>query len=753
MTPLLYRIGRLAVQRRLTVIGVWLAVAIGLGVWTSALGGTQVTDNVTLPGTGSQHARDVLQRGFGSAGSNGTNPLVFRAPAGSTLLTNARAHTAVTRVAAEFARSPLVIGVVSPFTPAGAAQLSRDHRIGYLSLSLRPGATELTHDQATQLFAIAQQARAAGVEVAAGGYLGQELSNSPSGNSEAIGLLAAIVVLLVTFGTVVAMGMPILTAVFGLSTGLSIIALLSQVTQVPSSAPALATMVGLGVGIDYSLFVVTRHRTQRHEGMELRESIARSVAISGGAVVFAGATVTIALCSLALSGIPIVAQMGYLSAIAVVVAVLAAITLLPATLALVGRRIDSLRIPGLRLHHDQHPSAWLRWARFVVRRPWPPLAVALILIAVLAAPISSLELGQSDSGQLPTKTTARQAYDLLSRGFGPGFNGPLLVAASVTRPGPRADAAAVRLAVALHAERGVAAVSPPLFSKDRREAVVSVTPTTSPSAETTTALVHRLRDVVIPTATRDSGLIAYVGGTTAGFIDLSAAIWNRLPLVIAIVLVLSSLLLLTAFRAPLVALKAVVMNLLSIAAAFGIVNYFFGHDWSARLVGVDGTAPIVSFVPLMMFVILFGLSMDYEVFLMTHVRERWRVTSHPHEAVVEGLAGTARVITSAALIMVAVFCAFLLNGSPTIKQFGLGMAAAVAVDATLIRCVLVPAVLSLLGRATWWMPRWLDRITPPLSIEGEEWFERSESAPVAPRPARRPQPVPAAAAAAADKPA
>ena len=249
---------------------------------------------------------------------------------------------------------------------------------------------------------------------------------------------------------------------------------------------------------------------------------------------------------------------------------------------------------------------------------------------------------------------------------------------------------------------------------------------------------------MIPTTTRGSGLTAYVGGTTAAFIDLSAAITNRLPLVIAIVLALSFLLLLTAFRAPLVALKAVVMNLLSIAAAFGVVTYFFGHDWSARLIGVDGTAPIVSFVPLMMFVILFGLSMDYEVFLMTHVRERWRVTDHPHEAVVEGLAGTARVITSAALIMVAVFCAFLLNGNPTIKQFGLGMAAAVAVDATVIRCVLVPAVLALLGRATWWMPHWLDRITPPLSIEGEAWFERRASAPAAPRLVPRPQPVAAA---------
>jgi putative drug exporter of the RND superfamily len=715
MTPLLYRIGQLCVRHRVAVVGVWLALAIGLGSWAHAIGGTQVTDNVSLPGTGSQRAFDALERGFGALGANGSNPIVFRAPPGATL-TAPTERAALTRVAGALARDPLVLSVAPP-------QLSHDHRIAYIPLTIRPSATQLTRDQADQLFAVARQARSAGLGVAAGGYLGQELSNSSSANSEAIGLLAAVVVLLLTFGTVVAMGMPILTAIFGLGTGLSLIALLSQVAQVPSTAPALATMVGLGVGIDYALFVVTRHRTQLSDGVELRESIARATATSGGSVVFAGATVTIALCSLALAGIPIVAQMGYLSAIAVLVAVVAAITLLPATLAVVGRRIDALRVPGLRVRHDQRPSAWTRWARFVARRPWPPLVLALALVAVLAVPVGSLDLGQSDNGQLPRDTTARQAYDMLSEGFGPGFNGPLLVALTLPRQGAAGRANVDRLAASLAGVHDVAAVSPPLLSPRGPEAIVTVTPASAPSAQATVALVHRLRDVAIPAATRGTGITAYVGGSTAGFIDLSSAISDRLPLVIGIVLALSFLLLLTAFRAPLVALKAVVMNLLSIAAAFGVVTYVFGHDWSARLVGVDGSAPIVSFVPLMMFAILFGLSMDYEVFLMTHVRERWRVTNDPHAAVVEGLAGTARVITSAALIMVAVFCAFLLNGSPTIKQFGLGMAAAVAIDATLIRCVLVPAVLALLGPAAWRIPRWLARITPRLSIEGEAWFE------------------------------
>ncbi len=742
MTPFLYRIGQLCVRRRAVVLGVWLLVAVGLSLWTQALGGTQVTDNVTLPGTGSQRAMDVVQRGFGSVGANGSNPIVFRAPAGA-MVTTPRVRAAVDRVTRALARDPAVLAAVSPFSPAGAVQVSRDRRTAYIALTLRASAAQLTHDEATRLFALMTTAQASGLDVAAGGYLGQELSGASSGNSEAIGLIAAIVVLLLTFGTIVAMGMPILTAMFGLGTGLSIIALVSQVTEVPSAAPALATMVGLGVGIDYSLFVVTRHREQLAEGAEPRESVARAVATSGGAVVFAGATVTIALCSLALAGIPIVAQMGYLSAIAVVVAVLAAITLLPAVLAFVGRRINALRVPGLRLHHDPRPSAWTRWARLVAGRPWPALLVALVVVALLAAPVRGLDLGLSDSGQLPASTTARQAYDLLSEGFGPGFNGPLLVAVSGSRTSPDAAARLRRLAASLRAVPGVATVSPPLLSRRGTEAVLTVTPASAPSAAATTTLVHHLRGVTLPALIRGTGLAAFVGGSTAGSIDLTAAISDRLPLVIGIVLALSFVLLLIAFRAPLVALKAVVMNLLSIAAAFGLVTYVFGHSWTARLFGVDGVAPIVSFVPLMMFAILFGLSMDYEVFLMTHVRERWRVTHDAHAAVVEGLAGTARLITSAALIMCSVFLAFLLSGSPTIKQFGLGMAAAVAIDATVIRCVLVPATMALLGRSAWWMPRWLDRITPPLSIEGEAWFERLDHPAGSPAPAATP-PAPTA---------
>ncbi|HEY6397677.1 MAG TPA: MMPL family transporter, partial [Solirubrobacteraceae bacterium] len=572
MSPFLYRTGLFCGRRRLLVLGVWLLVCGGVGTWASQLGGTEVTNNVTLPGTGSQRAADVVQQAFGSVATNGSNPIVLRSPAGTTLIDPSQ-RAAVQRVLAAYTHDPGVVSAIGPYMAAGMAQLSRDRRIGYIALTLRAGAAALTLEEARHLLAVGQQANSAGIEVAAGGYLGQDLSQTASANSEAIGLLAAVLVLLLTFGTVMAMGMPILTAVFGLVTGLSLIALLSRVAEVPSSAPALATMIGLGVGIDYSLFIVTRHREQLAQGLDVRESIARATATSGSAVVFAGATVMIALCSLLLARIPIVTQMGYLSAIVVLVAVLAAITLLPAALAVVGTRVNSLRIPGLHIHHDRRPHGWARWARLVSRRPVMALLGAAAVLVVLAAPLRTLHLGQSDTGQLPRDTTARQAYDLLSKGFGPGFNGPLLVAVTIPKHSFPARPTLDRLAFTLKRTLGVATVSPPLLSRDGSAALLTVTPTSAPSATATATLVHTLRDDTVPVATRGSAITAYIGGATAGFIDLSSGISNRLPLVIAVVLALSFLLLLVAFRAPLVALKAVVMNLLSICAAFGVVAY------------------------------------------------------------------------------------------------------------------------------------------------------------------------------------
>jgi putative drug exporter of the RND superfamily len=508
--------------------------------------------------------------------------------------------------------------------------------------------------------------------------------------------------------------------------------------------------------------------------------------------------VTIALVSLAAAGIPLVKTLGFTSAIAVLVAVAAAITLLPAILSLLGERINSLKLPGRTAKHDDRPHGWARWARFVVDHPTPSLLAGTAFLVALAIPVLSLTLGQEDNGSLPKDTQSRQSYDLLTEGFGPGTNGPILVAVDLTKPAqndeaqlnklksqqqqeqaqiaqltqqlelegvppdqaqqqatqqvdaqaqkqgapsqsqaqqqekflssPASDPRLTSLRDAMQKTNGVQSVSLPLVNKQGTSAVYTVIATTAPSAEATTNLVNTLRDDVIPKATKGQQMTANVGGTTAGYIDLATEISDHLLLVIAIVLALSFVLLLLAFRSLLVSLKAVVMNVLSILAAFGIVTYVFQHHWSATLIGLDETIPIVSYVPLMMFAILFGLSMDYEVFLMTHVRESWKETGDPHEAVVHGLASTARVITSAALIMVSVFAAFVINGDPVVKQFGLGMAAAVAVDATIVRCLMVPAVMSLLGRAGWWMPGWLDRHTPNLSIEGKEYFDEVDRA-------------------------
>jgi len=473
-------------------------------------------------------------------------------------------------------------------------------------------------------------------------------------------------------------------------------------------------MIGLGVGIDYALFLITRHRQHLAEGMSVAESIPRTVATSGSAVVFAGITVVIALCSLALADIPIVASLGYSSAIVVVVAVLASITLVPALLAIAGERIHALKIPALHRRADPKPGAhgWRKWAHMVADRPWPWLLGGLAVLIALSIPILQLQLGQSDNSTAAAGSEERVAFDLLSEGFGAGVNGPLLI----TVPG-KPDAAKLGVLVAaLKQADGVAAVSDPLPAPDGKSSVITATPTTAPADQATSDLVSRLRDDVIPPTHVD----ASVGGQTAAGVDLAAKISGRLPQVILIVIALSFLLLLLAFRSVLLPIKAAAMNLLSIGAAYGVVTLVFQEGFLNQLIGLHGESiPIVSFVPLMMFAILFGLSMDYEVFLLSSCHEHWQDSRDARHAVVEGIAATGRVITSAALIMVSVFASFIVNDDPTVKQFGLGMAVAVAVDATVVRCMIVPALMSLMGRSAWWMPAWLDRWLPHVSVEGD----------------------------------
>jgi putative drug exporter of the RND superfamily len=680
-----------------------------------------------------------------------------------------------------------VVKAVNPLGDEGKAFLSKDKTIAYIPVSLDVSQSDITKDEAQQVLDAGDPARAAGIDVSLGGYAGQQLSKPSTHQSEAIGLAAAVVILLFAFGTATAMALPIVTAVLGLVSSLALISVLGVLTGGPTTAPTLATMIGLGVGIDYALFIVTRHKLQLRDGMEMQESIARATATAGGAVLFAGTTVVIALGSLVFAGIPLVTKLGYSAADAVVVSVVGATTLLPALLGALGPRINSLRVKLGRTHPDDHrPHGWARWARGVAKRPWRSLVASTAVLVVLALPVLDLHLGQSDVGAMPTSTTVRQAYDAIGEGFGEGTNGPLLVAAELGKPAkpdqknldklnkqqkqlkqkqsqieqtallqgatqqqaeaeagqqtqkqsdelakqkkraesPASDPRLTDFSDALAKAPGVKSVSPPTLDKRGNAAVYTVISDSAPSSNATEDLVNHLRSTTIPQATKGTDITAQVGGQTAGYVDLAERISEKLPAMIAIVVGLSFVVLMLAFRSLVVPAKAAIMNLLSVGAAYGVVTAIFQEGWGASLIGLDHSIPIVSFVPLLMFAILFGLSRDYEVFLLTQMKEHYNESKRPTRAVIEGLANTGRVITSAALIMVCVFTSFVLNGDPIVKEFGVGLAVAIAIDATVVRCLLVPAVMTLLGKASWWMPSWLGRRLPRISIEGEDYFAK-----------------------------
>jgi RND superfamily putative drug exporter len=732
VTGVLYAIGRFCTRHHWPVIGAWIALAVALLALGGAAG-SKTSENLTLPGTDSTKATELLEDNLPEQ-AYGSNPLVLEAPQGK--LTETKYANAVAETVKRLNGLGEVNSAVSPLSPEGASFLSEDGAIGYIPVVLNVGPGDIDEAQAQQILDAAEPARAAGMETSVGGYVGQQLSKPETETSEVIGLAAAVVILLFAFGTATAMMLPIVSAVVGLLCALSIIRLLEHVLQVPGVATTLATMIGLGVGIDYALFIVTRHKMQLAEGMEMRESIARATATAGGAVAFAGFTVVIALCSLAFAGIPLVSTLGFMAAVAVVVAVCAAITLLPAMLGALGPHINSLRVQFGKTHpDDKEPHGWRRWAERVSARPGAATAVSLLILLVLALPILQLELGQNDVSALPEETTSRQAYDALDEGFGPGVYGPLLIASEFTTPA-EAQRVLPNLQKAIGGAADVAAVGEPSLDKGGTAAVFTVISKSEPWADDTVDLVENLREAVIPQALQGTEASSFVGGQTAGYIDLATQIADKLPLMIAIVVALSFVVLLIAFRSLLVPIKAAAMNLISVAAAYGIVTAVFQLGWGASLIGLDHAIPIVSFVPLLMFAILFGLSMDYEVFLLTQMREHFKQHGDERRAVIEGLANTGRVITSAAAIMVCVFTSFVLNGDPLVKEFGVGLAVAIAIDSTLVRCLLVPAVMVLLGKRAWWLPSWMDRWLPRVSIEGEEYFAKKDAEKVvSPKPA------------------
>ncbi|HEV3355041.1 MAG TPA: MMPL family transporter [Acidimicrobiales bacterium] len=716
MTSRLDRLGRAAAGHPWRAIAAWILIAVAAVIAGKAAGG-EYNDNYKIPGVQSQTAINRLQADFPSAAGSTNNEIVFHAPTGS--LTSAQNQSAIATSLAAVRKLPHVVGVIPP---APGSTISRDGTTGFATVAFDVAAVDLKNSEFDQLTAAMAPARAAGLEVEYGGDL-VSLAQAPGvGNSDKIGLVAALIVLLIAFGSAVAAGLPLVTAIVGLAVGLSLVGLLAAFVNIPSVTPILGTMIGLGVGIDYALFIISRHRENLAAGLDIVPSIGRTSATAGQSVLFAGTTVVIAICGLALAGVPFVASLGFATAVVVAVAVAAALTLMPALLGLVGPHINSWELPWTKRDQaearagDAGPTFWARWADRVCSRPWPYLVVSLALLLALAAPLLSMRLGETDAGTLPKSSTQRKAYDLLAQAFGPGFNGPLTLVVELPAAGDQTVMSS--LVPAVSGDPDVATVSPPTLSPSGKTAVVNAIPKSSPQDAATNALVQRLRNSVLPKATSRTGATALVTGSTAVFIDLSDRIASRLALFIAVVIALSFILLMIVFRSVLVPLKAAVMNVLSICAAYGVIVAVFQWGWAKGLVGLQQTVPIVSFVPMMMFAILFGLSMDYEVFLLSRIREDWVATGDSHQSVVDGLAHTARVITSAAVIMVSVFASFLLVDDPTVKMFGLGLAVAVLVDATLIRMVLVPATMTLLGAANWWLPHLLDRVLPHLDFEG-----------------------------------
>lgn len=989
----LYRVGLFTARHHWIVIGIWIAAVAVLALAMRTVGGN-TANNLELPGTDSQAATDLLSERFAPQ-QYGSNPIVFRPASGK--VTDPANQAAITASHQAMKEVRHVFSAPSPFGKKHAAQISDDERTAFIPVLLDVGAAELTEHIARSVLDAAKPAREAGMEVAAGGSVGSELSEPDTESSEVIGLAAAMIIMAFTFGTLVAMGMPILSAVFGLVAGLSLIFLLANVAPVPSIGPTLATMIGLGVGIDYALFLVNRYRHEREQGLPTDEAIATAVATSGTAIVFAGTTVVIALVTLLVAEIPLVTNLGYSAAFAVVTAVLASITWLPALLALAGRHIDSLRPPAFLRPRPKAPGrgAWAAWGRFVTTRPWWAIAGALVILVPLIVPVFSLNLGQEDVGATPKSTTERKAYDLMSSGFGKGYNGPLIVAVDLGSPakeskqvsqqekqakklqakleseqsqgqaqaaqlqqqadalqdeqasleaqqasleargatldaqraeleqrrdsiaseqslrdqlsalaasgraiGQRGAALAAREA-ALRSEQGalaateerlearlaqvrsperrrriearlarvraresdvareltqttaarkanhrqaeqvaggisrvrsqaealgeqarsladeaaaaaaeaaslttskdqlqqqaasaqvqaadlqaqqaqleaqkqqakqqqkkaealkqqltkeltraggdprgtdprlvklqkqltrttgVEAVSPPQINDEANAAVFTVIPATAPAAAETADLVKTVRAYVIPQSTAGSDIQAHVGGQTASYVDLAAAISGRLLLVIAAVVGLGFVVLTTAFRSILVSTQAAIANILSVSAAFGVITLCFQEGWGIGLVGLDtasGTDPIASFVPLIMFAVLFGLSMDYQVFLMTQIEQHRARAGDDREAIAEGVASGGKVIAAAALIMISVFGSFILNGDPTVKQFGVGLSVGVALAAMSV-LVLAPAILVLAGRGSWWVPAWAERVLPHIDIEGARLSE------------------------------
>ncbi len=712
---MLNKLSRFCYRRRRLVLVGWI-IAFILMVTLGATAAGEYSTNFNIPGSESEAALKILEERFPERAGD-TISLIYEADAG---VNDPAVRRRVEALVAELTTFEHVAGAITPYQPEGASNISQDAKIAFASLQLDVQGNDMPVEVTKEMIKVSEKADGDGLNVELGGQAVAGAEFVQGGGTEGLGILVAMLILLFAFGSVLAMGLPILIAVMGIGIGLAIVELLAHIVNVPNFTPIVAAMIGIGVGIDYALFIVTRYRQGLRNGMDPEQATVSAIGTAGRAVLFAGTTVVISVLGMLLMGLPFLEGVAVGSAAAVLIAMIASITLLPAMLGFCGRAIDRLKVPFVgRERHAHREGFWFRWSRIIQKSPWPFFILGSIAVLLLAAPALSLRLGFPGEESAPDSRTSRRAYDLFVEGFGPGFSAPLITAVELPGAG-QGKSTVSTLENALRSQPGVAVVVPAQYNAADDAAIITVFPTTGGQEEETVSLVNRLRDDVIPPVVSGSGMEVDIGGPNASFIDSSELITARLPVFIAVVVGLSFILLMAVFRSIPVALKAAVMNLLSIAAAYGVLVMVAQWGWGKAIFGISSTGPIANFVPMMMFAILFGLSMDYEVFLLSRVREEYVRTGDNGLAVADGLAATARVITAAAAIMICVFLAFVLGPELVIKQIGLGLAAAILIDATLIRMILVPSTMELLGKKNWWLPAWLDRALPVINFEESE---------------------------------